>query len=130
MNKEKRSTAKRVSEKDLEKIQKSWYYRDYLAPYLGNCITIDVPSYEVKPYMKNWNLFCFRQAKVVKVGEMPLDEDALIGIEHIWVSVDKNVKVNENKPIRAVGTPYEYAHRCGKRMVKNIGLNVRYLTQD
>ena len=124
-NKEKRWYTK----EEMASIRKSDFYRENLAQHLGETIVMDVPYYEFKPFKEDKNKACLRQAEVIQIGEDILSDDVILKIEHIWVAIKKCVKIDSHKPIRVFGIPYEYAHKCGNQIIKNVGLNVRYVTQ-
>ena len=124
-NKEKRW----YSKEEMASIRKSDFYRENLAQYLGETIVMDVPYYEFKPFKEDKNKACLRQAEVIQIGDDILTDDVILKIEHIWVAIKKCVKIDSHKPIRVFGISYEYAHKCGNQIVKNVGLNVRYVTQ-
>ena len=118
------------TQEEMKQIRKSDFYREDLAQYLGQEILLDCPFYEFKPYKEDKNRACLRHAEIIGVGDDKLpDGDPVLKIEHIWVAIKKTVKIDSRKPIRIVGIPYEYAHKCGTKLVKNVGLNVRYVTQ-
>ena len=117
------------TKEEMQKIQKSDYYREDLAKHLGKKITMDVPYYEFKPFKEDKNKACLRQCKVIGIGDNPLSVSPIMTVEHIWVAIKKSVKIDARKPIRVVGVPYEYPHQCGNKILKNVGLNVFFVTQ-
>ena len=118
------------TDEELQNIQKSDFYREDLSLHLGKQITMDVPYYEFKYFKENKNKACLRQAKVIQIGDDSLSVDQIFTIEHIWVAIKKCVKIDSRKPIRVIGIPYEYAHKCGKQIVKNVGLSICHVTQS
>ena len=129
--KEKNAAEKKwYSKEEMQEIPKSDFYREELAQFLGKKIVMDVPFYEFKPYKEDKDRVCLRQGKVIGIGDDPfLSVDSILTIEHIWVAIRKCVKIDSHKPIRVIGIPYEYPHKCGNKIIKNIGLNVRFVTQ-
>ena len=116
------------TEEEMKNMKKSDFYRENLAQHLGEVVVMDVPFYMFQPYKENLNRACFWQAKVVKVGDQILDP--FMGIEHIWCAIKKGIKIDPRKPLRVVGIPYEYPHKCGRTVVKNVGLRVLTVTQN
>ena len=118
------------SQEELRKLPKSDYYREDLSRYLGQKITMDVPYYEFKPYKEDKNKACLRQGKVVGVGDDMPSANPIMTIDHVWVAIKKCVKIDSRKPIRVIGIPYEYPRKCGSKIVRNVGLNVKFITQS
>ena len=115
---------------ELQNFPKSDFYREELAQYLGQKIVLNVPYYEFKPFKEDKDKVCLRQGKVIGIGDNPLSENPIMTIEHIWVAIKKCVKIDSRKPIRVIGIPYEYPRKCGSKIVRNVGLNVRFVTQS
>ena len=115
---------------ELQELPKSDFYREELAQYLGQRITMNVPYYEFKPFKEDKDKVCLRQGKVIGIGDDPLSADPIMTIEHIWVAIKKCVRIDSRKPIRVIGIPYEYPRKCGNKVVRNVGLNVRFVTQS
>lgn len=123
-------TKKWYTEEEMKKIRKSDYYRENLAQHIGKMITIDVPSCELQPYKEDKDRACLRDAKVVRIGETILPAASVLEVEHIWVKVKKSLGIDPDEPLRVIGIPYEYAHTCGRKLVRNIGLNVLHVKQN
>ncbi len=121
-----------LTPEEVKQFRKSDFYRENLEQYVGDTVVVDVPYYEFKPYKSSEDKACLRNAKVIKIGDKNLDGEALIEIEHIWVAVGKvsSAKIDSRKPLRVIGTLYEYPKRCGNCVVRNIGLNVRHIAQN
>ncbi len=117
------------TEQEMLEIPKSDFYREELAQHLGKKIVMDVPYYEFKPYKEDKDKACLRHGKVISIGDDPLSVDTILTIEHIWVAIKKCVKIDSRKPIRVIGIPYEYPHKCGNKIIKNVGLRVCFVTQ-
>ena len=127
---EKNMNRRKYTETEMKDIQKSRYYREEMAPFLGKEITLDFPWYKFKLFTEDKNRACLRSGKIIKVGEELLTANTVPEIEHIWAAISKSVQIDPHFPIRVTGIPYEYAHKCGKTIVRNIGLNVRHVTQE
>ena len=126
----KENTKKYLTPEEVKQFQKSEFYRDELERYVGETVVVDVPYDEFKPFKEDKDKACFRSAKVVQIGDENLSGSAIIQIEHIWVIVKKTVKIDSRKPLRAIGTLYEYPKQQGDKTVRNVGLNIRYVTQN
>ena len=124
------NTKKWLTPEEVKQFKKSDFYREDLAQHIGKTIVVDVPYYEFKPYKEDKDKACFRSAKVIQIGDENLEGSAVISIEHIWVAVTKKVKIDAHKPLRAIGTLYEYPKQQGNITVRNVGFNVRYVTQQ
>ena len=125
------NTAKKrwYTPEEMKQIRKSDFYREDLASLLGKQIIIDAPYYEFKPFTDDKNRACLRKAEVIGAENYYFREDRILTIDHIWVAIQKNVKIDARKPLRIFGIPYEYAHHCGSQIVRNVGLKVGYVTQ-
>lgn len=133
MNKENTEVKKEkqyISKEEMQKIKKSDYYREDLAEYIGKKFVIECSFYEFKPYKEDRYKVCLRDAVVMDSDKGPQRKAGFENIEHIWVSMKKDVRVDTMKPLRVIGIPYEYAHQCGKTWVRNIGMNVIYVSQN
>ena len=130
MTKKNTANKKFYTVEEMKKIRKSDFYREDLARYIGQNVVMEVSFYSFTPYCKGINKACLKGAQVVNINKTDLDRNDFVNVDHIWVLISKNVKIDPYKPIRIEGVPYEYAHKCGKRVFRNVGLDVCRVTQN
>ncbi|MBQ6519263.1 MAG: hypothetical protein IJI14_11120 [Anaerolineaceae bacterium] len=128
-NIEEKETTRWLTPEEVSALKKSDYYREDLGRHIGQRIVMDVPYYQFGPCNEKKDMACFRSAQVIKIGKDKLDDSSKIDIEHLWVYVNKGTDVDPRKPLRVIGFVYEYPHKCGNNMIRNVGVRVAQILQ-
>lgn len=115
---------------NTKNVKKSTWYREDLSHHIGKMITLECSFYTMKPFNNNMVRVCLLDPLIVGSEAKTIEQHGLPTVDHMWVLISRSIKIDPFKPLRIHGIPYEYAHKCGEKLIKNVSIRVTKLSQN